>query len=334
MRQMRVGVIGQSLDAVFLNQALDQLAGVEPVAIEVPEDPQDFVRTLRARRVSALVVCAPVSRRMYLIRKALDEGLPVLAETPWASELDSIAGLLEEQQQQQQQYSTAAGSGGIGHHHHHNLMPLTPWRFAPDLQLARGILAGGALGDPVSFDITLPGPEAHLAIPGDSPTSAALLVHQKGWMVFDLVRHLFGDVHTLQASRIRSGENAELEAVEIHVQCMAGWTGRIRLGTQPKVSPHWVRIEGREGRLELGWESSFFKANDGEPARIGSGCFGMENYLRLASAFIDVATVASPSWVNDSELIRTLELVQAANMSLGAGLAVEAPRRHRRIVAA
>lgn len=100
MRQMRVGVIGQSLDAVFLNQALDQLAGVEPVAIEVPEDPQDFVRTLRARRVSALVVCAPVSRRMYLIRKALDEGLPVLAETPWASELDSIAGLLEEQQQQ------------------------------------------------------------------------------------------------------------------------------------------------------------------------------------------------------------------------------------------
>lgn len=321
MRQMRVGVIGQSLDAVFLTQSFNHLAGVSPVAIELPDDPQDFVKTLRAHEVSGLVVCAPVNKRIYLIRKAFDEGLPVLAETPWASDVDSIAGLIEE--------LNTPGSAG------HKLIPVTPWRFAPDLQLARGILAGGALGDPVSFDIALPGPEAYLGAPSETPVTAALLVQQKSWIVFDLVRHLFGDVHTLQASRIRSmGEGAELEAVEILVQCIAGWSGRIRLGTVPRVSPHWVRIDGREGRIELGWESSTFKASDGETARIGSGCFGMENYIRLASAFVDVTAFGSPTWVNDSDLIRTLELVQAAHMSLGAGLAVEAPRRQRRIVAA
>jgi hypothetical protein len=60
----------------------------------------------------------------------------------------------------------------------------------------------------------------------------------------------------------------------------------------------------------------------------------MENYERMANAFADVASFRVDPWLTDSDLIRTIELVQAAHMSLGAGLAVEAPRRLRRIVAA
>lgn len=323
MRQLRVGVVGQSLDAVLLSQSLEQLYGVEAVPVEVPAEPQEISRVLRASRLSGVVVCAPLLQRIYIIRKALDEGLPVLAETPLASDLDSLGSLLEERMQR-------PGPP---------LIPITAWRFAPDLQLARGILSGGALGDGVSFHVTMPGPEAFLSPTTarvEAPVSAAAVIMHQGWVAFDLVRHLFGDVLTVQATRIRGASpSPALEGVQIAVQCGSGWSGEICLSVEP-VTPQtqWVRMTGKEGSLELGWQSSSFVPVDREPARIGQGCFGMENYERLANAFADVAAFRVDPWIGDSDLLRTLELVQAAHMSLGVGLAVEAPRRHRRIVAA
>ena len=324
MRQLKVGVVGNSLDAVLLTQSWQQLFGVEPVHLESPEDPQDFVRTLRAQHCGGLAICAPLHQRIYLIRKALDEGIPVLASTPLAGDLDSVASFLEERMQR-------AGPP---------LLPIAPWRFAPDLQLARGILSGGALGDPLSFNIAMPGPEAALLSPGaplaEKPVSAASIILEQGWVAMDLVRHMFGDVHSLQATRIRSSTpTAPLESVEIALRCGGGWMGKICLAAEPAPpKAHWVQICGTEASLELGWQSSNFIPAEGEPARIGQGCFGMDNYERLANSFADVAAFRVNPWSTDADLVRTLDLVQAAHMSLGAGLAVEAPRRHRRIVAA
>ena len=323
MRQLRVGVIGQSLDAVLLTQSWQQLYGVDVVSVDVPEDPQEFVSLLRTLHLSGLAVCSPLFKRIYLIRKALDEGLPVLAETPLAADLDSVASLLEERMQR-------PGPP---------LIPVTPWRFAPDLQLARGILSGGALGDPVAFQISMPGPEALLSpspASAEAPVSAATIILEQGWVAMDLVRHLFGDVHSLQASRIRGASSgAALEGVEIALRCTGGWNGKVYLAAEPAApKSNWVNIRGTEAALELGWQSSTFVPADGDPARIGQGCFGMDNYERLANGFADVAAFRVDPWVNDADLVRTLDLVQAAHMSLGAGLAVDAPRRHRRIVAA
>ena len=323
MRQLRIGVVGQSLEGAFLAQSFEQLYGVDPIAIEAPEDPQDFVGILRAARVSGLAVCAPLNKRIYLIQKGLDEGLPVLAETPIGSELESLASLLEERAQR-------PGPP---------LIPVTPWRFAPDLQLARGILAGGALGDPRSFEITMPGPGGGL-LPNtklETPVSAAAIIMHQGWVALDLVRHLMGDIASLQATRIRNSNasSPSLEGVELAVQCVNGWNGCVRLAVEPAApGAQWVRLSGHEGAVELGWHSSSFISSLGERARIGQGCFDMDNYERLANAFADVAAKRVDPWLNDADLARTLELVQAAHLSLGAGLAVEAPRRQRRIVAA
>ena len=323
MRQLRIGVVGQSLDAVLLTQSFEQLYGVDIVPVDLPEDPQDITRTLRACRLGGLVVCAPLLKRIYVIRKALDEGLPVLAETPLASELEAVGSLLEERMQR-------PGPP---------LIPITPWRFAPDLQLARGILSGGALGDPVSFHVTMPGPETFLSpTPAriELPVSAAAILMHQGWVALDLVRHLVGDVMTVQAKRIRSATaNPSLEGVEIAVKCANGWAGTVCLSVEP-VTPktHWVTLCGTEGSVELGWQASSFVPTEGESARIGQGCFGMENYERLANGFADVASFRVDPWITDGDLLRTLELVQAAHLSLGAGLAVDAPRLHRRIEAA
>ena len=114
-----------------------------------------------------------------------------------------------------------------------------------------------------------------------------------------------------------------------------GLQRRVRLAVEPAApGAQWVRLSGDEGAVELGWQSSSFISSLGERARIGQGCFDMDNYERLANAFADVAAKRVDPWLNDADLARTLDLVQAAHLSLGAGLAVEAPRRQRRIVAA
>ena len=56
MRQLRVGVVGQSLDAVLLTQSFEQLYGVEVAPIEFPEDPLDVTRMLRVSRLGGIVV--------------------------------------------------------------------------------------------------------------------------------------------------------------------------------------------------------------------------------------------------------------------------------------
>jgi predicted dehydrogenase len=324
MRHIRVGVVGQSLDAVLLTQSWRLLNGTEVVPIQLADDYQHFVPAIRENRLGGVALCAPMSKRLTLIRKALEEGLPVLAETPLAGDLDSIGNLLEERLKR----------GGPP------LIPITPWRFAPDLQLARGILAGGALGSAISFRVTMPGPEALLspnAASTESSYSAAAIILQQGWVAMDLVRHLFGDVHWVQATRLRgSGNNGPaFEGVEILMKCSGGWSGTVCLSSEPAdPKSNWVVINGSEAALELGWRSSMFVPAEGDAARIGQGCFGIENYERLANAFADVAAFRVSPWVTDIDLIRTLDLVQAANLSLGAGLAVDAPRRQRSIAAA
>lgn len=324
MRHIRVGVVGQSLDAVLLTQSWSLLSGTEVAPFPLADDNQQFVTALRENRLGGVAICAPMPKRLTLIRKALDEGLPVLAETPFAADLDSVGSLFEERLQR----------GGPP------LIPITPWRFAPDLQLARGILAGGALGSAISFRVTMPGPEAMLSpnAPLMEPSySAAAIILQQGWVAMDLVRHLFGDVHWVQATRLRgSGSSGvALQGVEIVMECSGGWSGTVCLSSEPAdPKSNWVVIKGSEAALELGWRSSTFIPAEGDSARIGQGCFGVENYERLANAFADVAAFHVSPWVTDLDLIRTLDLVQAANMSLGAGLAVDAPRRQRSIAAA
>jgi hypothetical protein len=119
MSQLRVGVVGQSLDAVLLTQSFEQLFGVEVAPIEFPEDPLDVTRMLRVspsrrdRRLCALVE-ADLSDS-----EGLGRWLACARGGPLATELDSVASLLEERMQR-------PGPP---------LIPITPWRFAPDLQV-------------------------------------------------------------------------------------------------------------------------------------------------------------------------------------------------------
>jgi predicted dehydrogenase len=260
---------------------------------------------------------------LFLIRRALEEGLPVLAETPWAPDLDSVSSLLDER----------AGRPAASP----PLLPVSPLRFAADLQLARGIVHAGSLGDPIGFELCLTLPEmAGPATAAGDPISAAALVLEQGWAAMDLARSLFGEAASLQASRIRSTTPAaNLEAVEIALRFVNAWTGKVVLTTnRSQAKPCVVRAMGSEASLDIGWQESFYRPKDGERTRIGSGCFGIDSYRRMAEAFAGLALHRSEGWLNDQDLVRTLDLVQAAHMSLGAGLAVEAPRRQRRIVAA
>lgn len=325
MRQLRIGLVGRSTAAALLGHSFEQLAGLELVNFDVPEHPDDFVRLLRARRLSGVVLCGDVSKRLYLTRKAGDEGLPALVETPFSADIDTAGSLFEERLQR--------GPNPA-------LLAISPWRFAPDLQLARGILQGGTLGESGSFEIVLPADPLPLApVPAPDggsapPVAAAALIQNHGWQAMEMLRNLFGDVASLRASRLRSATGAS-EGVEITVRCVGEWHGRVTIGLPGSISNRWIKLRGSEASIELNREDSHFINHEDERTRLGgSGSFGIETWQRLANAFADVAAKRTTAWMSEAELLRTVELVQASLMSLGAGLAVDGPRRYRRFVAA
>jgi len=275
---------------------------------DAPEHPEDFVRLVRARRLNGIVLCGDVSKRLYLTRKTGEEGLPAMVEMPISSDIDTAGSLFEERLQR--------GPNPA-------LLAIAPWRFAPDLQLARGILQGGMLGESGTFEIALPAdplplPEASSA---DAPVAAAELIQNHGWQAMELVRHLFGDVASLRAARLRSATGAS-ERVGILVRCTGEWSGRVCIGPPGRVSNQWITLKGSEDSIELNRDDSYFINHEDERTRLGgTGCFGIETWQRLANAFADVVAKRTPTWMSEAELLRTVELVQAALMSLGAGLA-------------
>ncbi|MCC6537734.1 MAG: hypothetical protein IT162_09310 [Bryobacterales bacterium] len=321
MRQLKIGLVGRSTTAALLAHSFEQLTDLELVCFDAPEHPDDFVRLVRARRLNGIVLCGDISKRLYLTRKAGDEGLPAMVETPFSTDVDSAGSLLEERLQR--------GPNPA-------LLAVSAWRFSADLQLARGILQGGTLGERGEFEIVLPADPLPLpSLDSDpfAPLAAATLIQQHGWQAMEIVRHLFGDVASLRASRMRSATGAP-EGVEIAVQCAGEWSGRVSIARPGAVRNQWIVLRGSEAGLELNRDETVFINHEEERSRLGTGSFGVENWQRLANAFADVAAKRTPPWMSEAELLRTVELVQASLMSLGAGLAVDGPRRYRRFVAA
>ncbi len=321
MRKLRIGIIGRSPTSALLEYSFEQLSGLELVPLNpAPEHPEEFGSLVRTHQLNGVVLCGDAARRLYLSRKAGDENLPTLVETPFSTDIDVAGSLLEERLQR--------GANAA-------LLPVSPWRFAPDWQLARGILQGGSLGESGTFEILLPA--APLPLPagpeGDAQVAAATMIQQHGWQAMEVLRNLFGDVASLHASRLRSAQGTPA-GVEIAVQCGIEWKGRVIIGRTGPESNQWATLRGAEASIELNRSDSYFINHEDERTRLGHGCFGLENWERLASAFADVASKRTTAWMSEAELLRTVELVQATLMSLGAGLAVDGPRRYRRFVAA
>lgn len=324
MAHLRIGILGQHGDAALHRDAWFAAAEANLVAgVHNGTDRNGHARDLEtmvsAGPVSGVSLFTPTPSRRAMAMDCLSRGISVLTELPMAGDVESSLSLF------------AAARKSKAH-----LLAANKFRFAPALQLARGILGGGALGDVSSFDISLSQP----ANPGRDalmPMTASGLVFESGWAALDLIHNFFGPPDSIQAVRAaRSSVLLMPEPVQLTVSFRGGMQGRIHLHANRSGdrSASVFSAAGTDGSIEIGWTGSYFRAGFGNPARIGDGVDARDAVRQMVMSFCCVLEGDAQPWSSIEESESVVRWIAAAQESLETGRPAEAPGVPWRAIAA
>jgi predicted dehydrogenase len=318
MAHLRIGILGRTQEAALHAKAWED-ANVDVVRFDGASAPgtgyfRELSTVLAGRQVQAVSLCVPAAARRALAVDCLEHGIHVLAELPLAGDPDAAQALLDAAR------VIKTGSRTL-------MVPATPFRFLPDVELVRGILGGGGLGDIKSFRLTLSTPCARTgkeAASQQPPTGAGILF-EVGSHAFDLTRHLFGRPVMIRAMR-GDAAAAGLAPVKLRLSYPGNAIGDVTLAPAlTAVSAPFLVVEGSEGTIEVGWHASTCRMKGQMSSVIGSGNQWAPAYRRMAGLFAATLRRGGGPWISLAECYRVLESVRLAQESLVTGRAVDLP---------
>jgi len=315
---MRVGIIGlgragrihleawQKVEGVEVGAIADRSAAVRGWARETGlhayGDPLDMIAREQLDVVS--IVTPPVFHAQVTIA-CLERNLHVVCEKPLALSGNDALRMLR----------TATR---LGRH----LLLATKFRHVPDLVQARELIAQGAIGEPVAFEIDFSSPvdmsqrwNSRRALAGGG------VIIDNGCHAFDIVAFLFGTVSRVLATRLKPVQDLNVEdSATVLVAAGHGLIGRIDLSWSLATGREtFVTIYGSKGTIEVGWRGSRLRAAGREPEAIGPGYDRTDAHVRMLAAFRDVVTGVRGPWISPGECVRTVAAVDAAYRSLRTG---------------
>jgi predicted dehydrogenase len=210
------GVIGRTHIAAALAESACRLVGIAEAdaaaraAAPVGDVPRftDLAPLLDAAGAEAVILATPNALHVPQALACIARGLPVLVEKPVADSVADAATLAE----------TAARAGVpvlVGHHRRHN----------PIIARARELIAGGRLGRVLTATVlcNLCKPDTYFDVAwrrqkGGGPVLINL-IHE-----IDLLRHLLGEITSVQALTAHHGRSLEVEDTAAVLLRFAGGT--------------------------------------------------------------------------------------------------------------
>ncbi len=317
--ELRVGIVGLGRAGRVHLDAWRAVPGVQVVAVCDPAS--RVVAAARAEGLCALAdaselfatvpldavsIAAPPALHAPLALAALDHGIDVLCEKPLASTEPAAMGMLE----------AAARTG-------RHLLMATKFRHVPDLVAARGLIACGAIGEPLSFEIDFSSRVDMTgrwnARPG---ISGGGVIIDNGCHAFDVVGFLLGAVTRVHATRLERAQAIGVEdSATLLVEVEHGLIGRIELSwslaTQRET---YVMVHGTEGSIDIGWRQSRLRLHRRPPRTLLAGAYDKQaSHVAMVHAFRAVVAGARPPWITPAECLRTVAAVEASYRSLRSG---------------
>jgi len=317
--QLRVGIVGFGRAGRVHLDAWRAVPGVSVAAVCDPSP--EVVRAARAeglhavreldelfaeRTLDAVSIVAPPAQHAPLAIAALEHGLHVLCEKPLAIQGASATRMLQV-------------SARTGRH----LLLATKFRHVPDILVARGLIAGGAIGDVLGFEIDFSSRvdmcerwNARRSISGGG------VIIDNGCHAFDIIAYLFGTVRRVMATCLKPAQGLAVEdSATLMVEVPGDVIGRVDLSWSiASERETYVMIHGTEGSIDIGWRRSRVRLRGREPRTLGVGVYDRHtSHVAMMQAFVDVLAGKRRPWVLPGECLRTVAAVEAAYRSLRAG---------------
>ncbi len=238
VQPQKLAVVGAGLVGQRHIAAISQVPGVELVAVVEPGPSEqtvpvypDLDALFAASDVDGVILSTPTLLHVQGAMACVERGIPVLIEKPLAASADDAEGLVR----------TAAVKGVpilVGHHRRHN----------PIIQKTAELIKDGAIGQVRAAQVTcwFYKPDDYFDVApwrkkaGAGPISVNL-VHD-----VDLMRHLLGEVVTVQAQMapsMRGFENEDLAAAVLRFESGAVCTITV---SDSVVSPWSWELTSRE----------------------------------------------------------------------------------------
>jgi predicted dehydrogenase len=213
----------------------------------------DLAAALRRHRPEAVIVANPTALHLEVAVPAAEAGCSILLEKPIAHELEGVEGL-----------GSALKRGGG------RLLVGFQFRFHPTLRKAAGLLAGNAIGKPLSFHVHwgeyLPGwhpwedfKESYAARPELGGGVILTLTHP-----LDYIRMFLGEVESLWAFTGAPNLGLQVEdSAEIGLRMVKGAIGSVHLDYNQQPPSHRWEIVGSNGTLKWDNASGILEAYSG-----------------------------------------------------------------------
>jgi predicted dehydrogenase len=256
--------------------------------------------------LDAVSLCAPPVEHAPLAIDALEQGLHVLCEKPLAIRGPAAMRMMQ----------TAARTG-------RQLLLATKFRHVPDLVMARELVAIGAIGDPLAFEIDFSN-RVDMAGRWNArrSVSGGGVIIDNGCHAFDIVGFLFGPVTRVQATRLKPAQPLAVEdSTTVMVEVTKGLIGRIdlswSLATQRET---YLMIHGTQGSIDIGWRQSRVRVNGRDPRPLHVGLYDRHaSHVAMMHAFLSVVSGRRRPWITPGECLRTVAAVEASYHSLRSG---------------
>jgi predicted dehydrogenase len=338
--RVRLGLIGCGRIAQVAHlPALEKADGVELVVVCDPSE--DVARAVAARygiasyatdaddvlkndQVEAVLIAVPDRFHSALTEAALRAGKHVLVEKPLSSNSDEARRLVELQ-------AKTGLTVQVGSMKRHD----------PGLSFARDFIASGRLGEARSFNAWYrigtirPGVEATLfprtfadeqvrgVEAGFKADRPRYLLATHGAHVFDTLRYLLGDVHSVAAIHREFGRD---QAWSVLVTLRSGAVGTIGIAVDvPGDGAEGIEVFGSAGQLRVDTHFPFFRrASDVHAYAARESAFSVpvfddtDAYERQVEAFARAVRgdgPPNPNVVDGLEAVRLIEAVAASSAS-------------------
>lgn len=316
---MRVGLVGagsiaQSWLEAIRRSTRTELVGVvdtfessaaaaaEPFGAQVHTE----LTPLLESGIDLLVISTPPSTHPGLTVEALNMDVSVLCEKPLAVHVEAAARMVD----------AAAQSKGL-------LTMASKFRFVDAVMRARSMVTSGLLGEVVWLRNTFSAPvDMRRRWNADPALSGGGVLIDNGTHSVDLCRYLVGPVVAVQAIEGARSEGLAVEdTVQLQLRTEPGTVATVNLSwTLESTRDSYVELDGTEGHVCVGWQSSRFMTKGGSGwAEFSHPYDKVEAFTRNLDDVLDAVEDSSEPLVGAADALASVQVIEAAYTSLDTG---------------